>query len=185
VAHVINTKPATIVLRDERVVLIAPLVSTDQAEVARLVAEAADPRASFYARLVEQRADRAKGPARRGEFVARAAQTEALVGYAAYLGGEDGSGELAGVVDPRFAGVGLGTLLLRRAADDARRAGLKALRVELHPGSDATAAMLRDAGLTSRWDLDFPVTHVDLALGSSRSGWSTPDVMPIEGTAAQ
>jgi GNAT superfamily N-acetyltransferase len=174
----------TIVLRDERVVLIAPLVPADQAEVAGLVAEAADPRTSFYARLGEQRADGAQEPARRGEFVARAAETAALVGYAAYLAGADGSGELAGVVDPRFAGVGLGTLLLRRAAYDARRAGLKALRVELHPGSDATAAMLRDAGLTSHWDLDFPVTHVDLALGSSRPGWSTPDLVPIEETAA-
>jgi GNAT superfamily N-acetyltransferase len=185
VARITNPKPATIVLRDERVVLIAPLVPADQAEVARLVADAADPRASFYARLFEQRADGAHGPVRPGEFVARAAQTGALVGYAAYLGGEDGSGEMAGVVDPRFAGVGLGTLLLRRAADDARRAGLKALRVELHPGSDATAEMLRDAGLTSRWDLDFPVTHVDLALGSSRSGWSTPDLVPVEKTTAR
>jgi GNAT superfamily N-acetyltransferase len=180
----ITPKPATIVLRDRRVVLIAPLVPADQVEVTRLLAEAADPRASFYARLVEQRADRAQEPARRGEFVARAAETGALVGYAAYLGGEDGSGELAGVVDPRFAGVGLGTLLLRRAAADARRAGLKALRIELHPGSDATAAMLRDTGLTSHWDLDFPVAHVDLALGSSRPGWSTPDLVPIEEPSA-
>ena len=37
-----------------------------------------------------------------------------------------------------------------------------------------TAAMLRDCGLRTHWDLDHPVASVDLILGSQRPGWVTP-----------
>jgi GNAT superfamily N-acetyltransferase len=174
---------AAVALRDGRVVLLAVLDSGDAADVARLVDQTGDPRATFYAQAIERRADAAQPPASTGEFVARAAEGGQLVGYAAYLAGKGASGELAGVVEPHFAGLGLGTLLLRRAAENARRAGLKTLRVELPPGSDATAEMLRDAGLTSRWDLAYPVARVELALGTSRPGWSTPECRPLDEAA--
>lgn len=96
-----------------------------------------------------------------------------LAGYAAWIA--DGErGEFAGAVDPRFSALGLGTLLLRRGAGDALSAGLRALRVELHAGSEATAAMLRDSGLRTHWNLDHPVVHVDILLGTERPGWVTP-----------
>ena len=83
--------------------------------------------------------------------------------------------EFAGAVDPRFAELGLGTLLLRRSARATRSTpASRALRVELHPGSAATAAMLRDCGLRTHWDLDYPVVHVELLLGTQRPGWVTP-----------
>jgi GNAT superfamily N-acetyltransferase len=166
------------------VVLLSVLRGGDATDVERLVDQVGDPRVMFYTQATERRANATQPLAASGEFVARAAEGGQLVGYTAYLAGEHASGELAGVVEPRFAGVGLGTLLLRRAADAARLAGLKTLRVELPPGSDATAAMLRDAGLTSRWDLAYPVARVELTLGTSRPGWSTPDCLPIADEAA-
>lgn len=165
--------------------LVAGLGPDDAADVARLVDQAEDPRGTFYARAAERRAGTAQPSTPGGEFVARTAPDGQLVGYTAYLAGEDDSAELAGVVEPHFSGVGLGTLLLRRAADHARAAGLGTLRVELHPGSDATAEMLRDAGLTSRWDLAYPVTRVELALGTSRPGWSTPECTTVADEAAR
>jgi hypothetical protein len=34
--------------------------------------------------------------------------------------------------------------------------------------------MLRDCGLRTHWDLDHPVVHVELLLGTERPGWVTP-----------
>jgi GNAT superfamily N-acetyltransferase len=97
-----------------------------------------------------------------------------LVGYAVWRGGEDDAGEFAGLVEPDYRDVGLGSLLLRRVSADARSAGLSTLRVDLHDGSQETAAMLRDCGLATHWDLDYPIAHVDLVLGQERPGWRTP-----------
>ena len=156
-----DAEHANVALRDGRVVTLAPLRAADDAEVALLLDMLSDPRASFFARAVAARtADAVHGE---------------LAAYAAWQG-EDGGrrGEFAGAVDPRFAELGLGTLLLRRSARDALEAGLETLRVELYPGSAATASMLRDSGLRTHWDLDYPVVHVDLLLGTQRPGWVTP-----------
>jgi GNAT superfamily N-acetyltransferase len=157
------------VLRDGRHVVISPLTADDEAEVAALLAGASDERRAFYEQAANERADR-----RAGAFIAREQGDAAPVGYAAYAP----SGELAGVVDQSYSEVGLGTLLMRIAAEDAQRAGLESLWVELHPGSEATAAMLRDLGMPIHWDLLYPVAKVTLALGGPRSDRATPDAVP-------
>ena len=129
-----------------------------------------DSRATFFARAAAART----ADAVHGALVARTATGE-LAGYAAWSAEQGGRrGEFAGAVDPRFVELGLGTLLLRRSARDALEAGLETLRVELYPGSAATASMLRDSGLQTHWDLDYPVVHVDLLLVTQRPGWVTP-----------
>jgi GNAT superfamily N-acetyltransferase len=165
--------PATehpLTLRDGSTMTMAPLSAADEADVARLLDILGDPRATFFARLAAERErDRPCGA-----LVART-QSGELAGYTAWTAEEGGrSGEIAGAVDRRFADLGLGTLRVRRAAQDALDAGLHSLRVELHPGSTAIAAMLRDCGLHTRWDLDYPIVHVDLLLGTERPGWITP-----------
>ena len=44
--------------------------------------------------------------------------------------------------------------------------------------------MLRDCGLRTRWDLDYPVVHVDLLLGTERPGWITPSARDMNRRAA-
>lgn len=170
-AHPAKAGKVTVALRDGRKVTVGLIAASDVAEVERLVNAAGDPRAAFFAQVTEQRDGTMTG----AEYVARASDGGRIVGYAAYLVQDGSAGELAGAVDPEYWDVGLGTLLLRRAAQDASAAGLTTLRVELHPGTESTAAMLRDAGLASSWDLDYPVTQVQLALGTSRPGWKTPE----------
>jgi GNAT superfamily N-acetyltransferase len=154
-------------LRDGRSVTVGPLQAHERAEVERLVGVADAARAEFYAQVAAEREDAA---AQAAGLVAHDLKTGQLIGFIAY----STSGGLAGVVDPQFAGVGLGTLLLHQAAEQARAAGIETLRVDLHPGSEDTAEMLRDAGFASDWDIDYPLTRVTLRLASSRPGWSTP-----------
>jgi GNAT superfamily N-acetyltransferase len=158
-----------VTLRDGRVVTLTVPNDVDRADVARLLEALHDPRGTFFARVGEQGA--ADPP--HGALVARTSAGE-LAGYAAWIADGGERGEFAGAVDPRFSALGLGTLLLRRGAGDALSAGLRALRVELHAGSEATAAMLRDSGLRTHWDLDHPVVHVEILLGTERPGWVTP-----------
>jgi GNAT superfamily N-acetyltransferase len=155
----------TTALRDGRAVAVTPAAAGDAAEVARLVESTGDPRAEGFARVAARTA---------GALVARAQPSGELVGYCAWaeLGG--GRGELVGAVDPAFTGIGLGTLLLRSAAERAQAVGLRVFRVELHVEARALAAMLRDCGLRSHWDLEHPVAHVELSLGERRPGWATP-----------
>ncbi|HVC84993.1 MAG TPA: GNAT family N-acetyltransferase [Solirubrobacteraceae bacterium] len=161
---------AAVTLRDGRSVTLAPLSAPDEADVVRLLDTLADPRAAFFTRAAAERGHAGA----RGELVARTLDGE-LAGYAAWIAEDGGrAGECAGVVDPRFTTLGLGTLLLRRGARDALDAGLSTLSVELHPGSRALAAMLRDCGLHTQWDLEYPVVHVNLSLGTRRPGWQTP-----------
>jgi GNAT superfamily N-acetyltransferase len=102
--------------------------------------------------------------------LAHAAAGEEPVGYAAWF---DDCAFFCAVEDA-FSGLGLGTLLLRNAAREAAAEGLKTLSVELVAGEHALAAMLRDCGLVSSWDLDHPVCRVELTLGARRPGWATP-----------
>lgn len=165
---------AAVNLRDGRSVTLAPSSAEDQADVSRLLEAVADPRTAFFARA----AARCGQAGTHGAIVARMAGGE-LAGYAAWVGEDDGrAGEFAGAVDPQFAKLGLGTVLLRRGTRDALDAGLGTLRVELHPGSAAVAAMLRDCGLHTHWDLDYPVARVDLLLGTRHPGWNTPAPAP-------
>jgi GNAT superfamily N-acetyltransferase len=164
----------TIVLRDGRVATVALLQAADEPAVEALLTAGGGARAAFYARVRDQRSLQSGASVAGGEFVAHVGAQAEVAGYAAYLPDQNGEGECAGEVDPRFAGVGLGTRLLLTAAEHAQSSGVKVLRVELHPGSEATAAMLRDAGIVSRWTIAYPVTRVALALGTTRPGWATP-----------
>jgi GNAT superfamily N-acetyltransferase len=106
------------------------------------------------------------------------AESGKLIGVIAYAA----SGELAGVVEAHFRGVGLGTLLVHQAAERARKAGVEVLHVELHPGSEDTAAMLRDSGFATHWDIDYPIARVALQLTSGpRPGWTTPKPRAADG----
>jgi GNAT superfamily N-acetyltransferase len=172
VADAISPDADAVVLRDGRVATVRPLVGEDEAGVAALLAAHAGARSAFYARAKEHRTTAGAAPR---AFVAHVHGDDALAGYVTYVADQRGGGELAGEVDDRFVGVGLGTRLLRVAAEHARLAGLETLRIDLHPGSDATAAMLRDVGLSRRWRIAYPVTEVELSLGATRPGWSTPD----------
>jgi hypothetical protein len=156
--------PAT--LRDGRAVTVSAAAAAERGEIAQLLETAADPRPGL-------RAGAAVG-AGANALIARSVATAELVGYTVWTGGEDGRAELLCVVDAAFTGVGLGTLLLRRAAAGALGAGVRILRVELRPQARGLAAMLRDCGLNSHWDLEHPVAHVDLLLGTARPGWATP-----------
>lgn len=95
---------------------------------------------------------------------------EQPAGYAAWFD----DGDFVCAVEEALSGLGLGTLLLRNAAREAAERGRKTLSVELPVGEHALAAMLRDCGLVSTWDLDHPVARVELSLGASRPGWATP-----------
>jgi GNAT superfamily N-acetyltransferase len=102
--------------------------------------------------------------------VAQVAGRAQPVGYGEWF--DDGA--FTGAVEEAQSGLGLGTLLLRKAAREAADAGLKTLTVELVAGEHALAAMLRDCGLASSWDLDHPTARVELTLGRRRPGWATP-----------
>ena len=165
-----DAEHAAVTLRDGRSVTLAPSNAEDEPDVTRWLELVADRRTAFFARA----AARCGHEGAHGAIVARMPGGE-LAGYAAWVGEDDGrSGEFAGAVDPRFAELGLGTVLLRRGTRDALDAGLSTLCVELHPGSAAVAALLRDCGLHTHWDLDYPIVRVNLLLGTRHPGWNTP-----------
>jgi|GEM_PF-5814488 len=163
--------PQPVTLRDGQVAFVGPPGAGDEPEVAELVRGAADARDDLFAA-----ARRAHAGGRAGALVARGAADGRLIGCVAWVGGDDGDGELGGYVKPESRGLGLGTLLVRRAIADAAVGGLQRLRVELHPGSEAAAEMLRDLGLATRWSISYPVVHVTITLGQPRPGWSTPEL---------
>jgi GNAT superfamily N-acetyltransferase len=148
----------TFVLRDGRLAVVAPASDAKAPAVERLIAAADPERRDLYA----------QGHA--AALVARDGTSDEPIGFVAY----SAAGDLLGVVDPRWRGVGLGTLLLEAATEHARDAGLQTLQVDLTAGSEETAVMLRDAALAARWDIDYPVTRVTLDLASRRPGWTTP-----------
>jgi GNAT superfamily N-acetyltransferase len=148
-------------LRDGRSATLGPARVEDEAQIERLVSAADASRSALYEHCAG---------ANGGALVAHDERSAELIGFIAYAD----TGELVGVVDPRFRGLGLGTLLVHEAAARAAAAGIERLRVELHPGSEATGEMLRDAGLAAHWEIDYPVTRVTLRLGTSRPGWTTP-----------
>ena len=158
---------STVTLRDGRSVSVAPQRASDREETARLIATSGDARA-VLAELAS---------ARSGVFVARAASDDKpIVACVLWRAANEpqAGGELAGYVTPDYRGAGLGTLLVRRAAEDAVAHGLRELTVELYPGGEATAEMLRDLGLSARWLIAYPDSRVTLELGRPRPGWSTP-----------
>jgi len=155
-------------LRDGRLVAVSAPVSGDGAGIPRLLAAARDQRSAAFAQA-HQRGDAASA------LVARALDGGELLGYAAWVAAASGErGDFFCAVDPAATGLGLGTLLLRSAASAAEERGLRTLSVELHPQARALAAMLRDCGLRSDWDLEYPIAQVELALGQRRPGWATP-----------
>ena len=126
---------STVTLRDGRPVTLRELDSQDEREVARLLRSCSDARERFFARAAQLReAQPAATGIAAAAFVACSAEGDRVVGYVAYVADDARDGELAGVVDPAFAGNGLGTALVRRAAAHARENGLELLRIELHPG---------------------------------------------------
>jgi len=153
---------APIALRDGRLVTLAAAQAGDAGEIPLLLAAAGDPRGEAFARAGE--AD---------TLVARALESGVLVGYAAWIGAVDHA-DFFCAVEPTLQGLGLGTLLLRAAASAAAGGGMRVLRVALHPQARALAAMLRDCGLRSHWDLEHPLARVDILLGPPRRGWATP-----------
>lgn len=102
--------------------------------------------------------------------LARVAGGAHPVGYAAWFD----DGDFVCAVEEALSGLGLGTLLLRNAAREAGERGRETLSVELTAGEHGLAAMLRDCGLVSSWDLDHPIGRVELTLGAQRPGWATP-----------
>jgi GNAT superfamily N-acetyltransferase len=165
------TEDTALPLRDGRTVTLSAPAAADSGAVAALLEAVADPRGELFGRVAAALAAGEPG----GALVARETSAAPLAAYGAWLVEEPGArGELVCAVAPPFTGQGLGTLLLRTLERDARAAGLLTLRVELHPDARALAAMLRDCGLHSFWDLEHPVAHVELVLGSRRPGWVTP-----------
>ena len=102
--------------------------------------------------------------------VARLAGATEPAGYAAWFA----AGDFVCAVEAELSGQGLGTMLLRHAAHEASEGGVEKLSVELPAGAHGLAAMLRDCGLVSFWDLDHPISHVELAVNAVRPGWATP-----------
>jgi len=165
------TEDSALSLRGGASVTLSAPADADAGALAALLEAVADPREGLFERILAALAGGEPG----GALVAREPGAAALAAYAAWLVEETGvRGELVCAVAPAFTGQGLGTLLLRRLERDARAAGLRTLRVELHPDARALAAMLRDCGLHSFWDLEHPLAHVELVLGTRRSGWVTP-----------
>jgi GNAT superfamily N-acetyltransferase len=155
-------------LRGGRLVAVRRPLPGEHTEITRLLDAAKDPRREAFARAPEAAIDPP-------ELVARYLDGGELIGYAAWLPAAGGArADLFCAVDPAATGVGVGTLLLRSAASAAAAGGVSTLRVALHPPAHALAAMLRDCGLSSHWDLDYPVAHVELLLDRRRPGWATP-----------
>jgi GNAT superfamily N-acetyltransferase len=124
---------APIALRDGRLVTLAAAQAGDAGEIPLLLAAAGDPRGEAFARAGE--AD---------TLVARALESGALVGYAAWIGAGDHA-DFFCAVEPTLQGLGLGTLLLRAAASAAAGDGMRALRRAPSAGTGARsdAARLR------------------------------------------
>lgn len=162
-------EPSGTALRDGRCVTLAAATAVDAGDVARLLEQSADPRSELFARAA------ARGPeAQGGELVARSDASALLVAYGAWFRSASSRCEFVCAVDASFTGIGLGTLLLRTVAADALAVGVRTLRVEVHPGARALAAMLRDCGLRSHWDLEHPIARIELMLDEPRPGWTTP-----------
>jgi GNAT superfamily N-acetyltransferase len=165
------TDARAFMLRDGRVVTVAQVRAAEAADVERLIAAADAAREELYSQSAGARGEtEANGVS----LSAHDVESGELIGVVAYTALGERHGELAGVVDPRFRGLGLGTLLLHLAVEHATDSGLETLQVDLQPGSEDIAEMLRDAGLAAHWDIDYPVTRVTLTLGSERPGWATP-----------
>lgn len=157
-------------LRDGRRVVVRRAGEADAVEIPVLLSAAGNPRGAAFARAHERD---------EGAFalVARTFDDGELVAYAAWIAASaagEGHADFFCAVEPALHGLGLGTLLVRAAADAAHERGLRALRVALTAQERALAAVLRDCGLRSRWDLDTPVARVDVLLGEPRPGWATP-----------
>jgi GNAT superfamily N-acetyltransferase len=155
--------PATHALRDGRVVTIAARSPADDMAVHRLLDALGDTCVELFD--VAARAG--------GALVARCADGE-LAAAVAWTAADGLHGECVGVVDPAFCGLGLGTQLLRRCSGAALSSGVTVLRVQVNPGADDVAAMLRDCGLHTHWDLGHPAVQVDVLPGTQRPGWATP-----------
>jgi GNAT superfamily N-acetyltransferase len=153
--------PAT--LRDGRVVTIAVCSPAAAMAVHRLLDASGDSRVELFD--VAARAG--------GGLIARGGEGEPAAAVA-WTTADGLHGECVGVVDAAFCGLGLGTRLLRRCADAALSSGVTALRVQVMPGADDVAAMLRDCGLHTHWDLGHPEVQVDVLTGTQRPGWATP-----------
>lgn len=164
-----TTRQPAVALRDGRLVTISPVGAADAADLARLLDAVGEPRNEAFARAAQQ----SPGAPPHGALVARD-ERSLIAGAAGWVALDERVAECVGAVEPGCTEQGLGTLLLRRCAADAEAAGLGVLRVRLHPGAHATAAMLRDSGMPTSWDLDHPVAVVELAIGAARSGWATP-----------
>jgi GNAT superfamily N-acetyltransferase len=159
------------VLRDGSAIVVAPTGPADEADVAAFIERAGDGGHSLQA-LARERRSRAGGSG-----VARGLEG-AVIGYVVWVERDAGEGELAGYVAPARRGLGLGTLLTRRAIEHAAANGMRRLQVTIGPGEEATAEMLRDIGLAARWRIDYPLATITLDVMTPRPGWATPAPPP-------
>ncbi len=90
-------------------------------------------------------------------------QGEAILGVARYASVHPDSldeAEVAIVVEDAYQGRGLGTLLMRRLIDYARRQGVAALSAEITAGNERVMRFIRRSGLTTERRLEGGVWHI-------------------------
>lgn len=90
-------------------------------------------------------------------------EDEAILGVARYAAVDPDSldeAEVAIVVEDAYQGRGLGTLLMRRLIDYARRQGVAALSAEITAGNERMMRFIRRSGLTTERRLEAGVWHI-------------------------
>ena len=95
-------------------------------------------------------------------------EDEAILGVARYAAVDPKSldeAEVAIVVEDAYQGRGLGTLLMRRLIDYARRQGVAAFSAEITAGNERVMRFIRRSGLTTERSLDGGVWHIRVNVG--------------------
>jgi RimJ/RimL family protein N-acetyltransferase len=154
-------KPETIQLQDGTAVTIRPIRSDDAPRLQALM-ERLSPESVYYRFLAPRKAltDQQAHDLANVDYQGRMALVatvdqgeEEIIGVARYAQttpDEPDLAEAAVVVEDRFQGQGLGTLLLKRLAAHAQAQGIRAFWATIHPTNDRIRRFIQRSGLPSK-----------------------------------
>lgn len=173
-----------VILGPERTVDVAALAAPDADSIAGRVIDdssASPERDKLLGDFIDDIASIRQDPARCAALIARDRHGR-LVALAGYRAVDGHRANLVCKLDRRYQGLGLGTFLLRRLAELALLHDIDSFHVDVAAPTGPLSDMLRDCGLRTRWDLDYPITRVDLELVGRRPGWATPECPTVAPT---
>jgi GNAT superfamily N-acetyltransferase len=159
-----------VALRDGSAVHLRPVGARDEAAL-RAFLEGVSPeslrRRFFGATDLARAATSLVGDCGAGDvgLIALAAGSTEIVAHAASFRIDATRAEAAFLVTDRWQGLGLGTLLLSRLAQDAEQRGVATLVADVLPGSRAMIAVFERCGypVAVRWDAQGVEVELDLA----------------------